>query len=76
MTVFLRPQGAGNILGAVHDLPPLIIEAENGRHTASAGRTFQGGRAFFSVADASCRGSRSRAESCYKGLLLHSWLRA
>lgn len=22
MTVFLRPQGAGNILGAVHDLPP------------------------------------------------------
>lgn len=76
MAVFLRPQGAGNVLGAVHDLPALVIEAENGRHAVSAGRSFQCGRTLLGVTDASCRGSRSRAESCHKSLLLHPWLYA
>ena len=42
--MLLRPEGAGDIFAALHDLPALIVDAEDAGHTVPAGAAFQRGR--------------------------------
>ena len=70
--MLLRPQGPGHILGARHDAAALVVEAENGRHTVSAGRAFQRRGHSFVIPDAPGAGPGSCRESGGdKGLLFH-----
>ena len=51
-------------LRGLHRRPaPLVIQAQDGRHTVSAGRPFQGRGNFFAVADTAGRGARARRKS-------------
>ena len=40
VSMLLRPQRTGHILGAFHHASALVIQAQDGRHTVSAGRAF------------------------------------
>ena len=42
MPVFLCPQGSGDVLTALHDLPALIVDTENAGHTVPAGAALEG----------------------------------
>ena len=75
VAVLLRPQSAGHILGALHDAPALIVEAQDGGHHIAAGSRFQCGGQFFVVADAPGGRPSSAAETRHVGLLLHPRLR-
>ena len=67
--MLLCPQGSGDVLTALHDLPTLIIDAEDAGHTVPAGAAFQGRRYAFLISDGSgTRASPSR-KSSDKGLL-------
>ena len=41
VSVLLSPQGAGYILGAIHNAAALVVEAEDGGHTVAAGAALQ-----------------------------------
>ena len=41
VSVLLSPQGAGYILGAIHNASALVVEAEDGGHTVAAGAALQ-----------------------------------
>ena len=49
--MFLCPQGSGDVLTALHDLPALIVDAEDAGHTVSAGAAFQRGRYALLISD-------------------------
>ena len=74
--MLLCPQRTGHILGQLHDLSTLIVDAQHRGHTVAARAAFQRRSDLLAVADAS--GSRTRAcgEAGHKGLLLHTRLRA
>ena len=73
VSLLLRPQRTRHILRAFHDIPALIVEAQDRRHTVPACRTFQRGSQLFAVADTSGRRpSPGRKASGYKSLLLHA----
>ena len=75
VSMFLRPQSAGHILRALHHASALVIQAQDGRHTVSAGRAFQRRRQFLTIPDAPGRGTGSRREcGGHEGLLFHSRL--
>ena len=69
--MLLCPEGAGDIFAALHDLPTLIIDAEDTGHTVSAGAALEGWSNRFLVSNAACAGTCSGGKTGYKGLLLH-----
>ena len=76
VSMLLRPQSTGHILGAFHHASALVIQAQDGRHTVSAGRAFQRRSQFLAIPNAPSRGTGSCREcGGYKGLLFHSRLR-
>ena len=76
VSMLLRPQSTGHILRALHHASALVIQAQDGRHTVSAGRAFQRRSQFLTIPNAPSRGTGSRREcGSYKGLLFHSRLR-
>ena len=76
VSMLLRPQSTGHILRALHHASALVIQAQDGRHTVSAGRAFQRRSQFLAIPNAPSRGTGSCREcGGYKGLLFHSRLR-
>ena len=76
VSMLLRPQSTGHILRALHHASALVIQAQDGRHTVSAGRGFQRRSQFLAIPNAPSRGTGSCREcGGYKGLLFHSRLR-
>lgn len=69
--MLLCPQGSGDVLTALHDLPTLIIDAEDAGHTVSAGAAFQRGRYVLLISDGSGARASSSRKTGYKGLLLY-----
>ena len=75
VSMLLRPQSTGHILRALHHASALVIQAQDGRHTVSAGRAFQRRSQFLTIPNAPSRGTGSCREcGSYKGLLFHSRL--
>ena len=72
--MLLCPQRTSHILGQLHGLSALIVDAQHRGHTVAARAALQRRSYLLAVADAS--GSRSRAcgEAGHKGLLLHTRL--
>ena len=76
VSMLLRPQSTGHILRALHHASALVIQAQDGRHTVSAGRALQRRRQFLAVPNTSSRGTGSCREcGRHEGLLFHSRLR-
>ena len=71
MPALLRPEGAGDIFAALHDLPALIIDTEDAGHTVPAGAAFQGRRYAFLISDGPGARACSSRKSSDKGLLLY-----
>ena len=69
--VFLCPQGSGDVLTALHDLPALIVDAEDAGHTVPAGAAFQRGRYILLISNGPGARASSSRKSSDKGLLLH-----
>ena len=67
--MLLCPQGSGDIFAALHDLPTLIVDAEDAGHTVPAGTAFQGGRYALLISDGSGACACSGREASDKGLL-------
>ena len=67
--VLLRPQCPSDIFAELHDLPALIIDAENAGHTVPAGAAFQGRRYAFLISDGSGACTCPGRETSDKGLL-------
>ena len=68
--MLLCPEGAGDIFAALHDLPTLIIDAEDAGHTVPAGAAFQGRRYAFLISDGSGACTCPGRETGNKGLHL------
>ena len=69
--MLLCPQGSSDVLTALHDLPTLIIDAEDAGHTVPAGAAFQRGRYVLLISNGSGARASSSRKSSDKGLLLH-----
>ena len=67
--MFLCPQGSGDIFAALHDLPTLIIDAEDAGHTVPAGAAFQRGRYVLLISNGPGARASSSRKSSDKGLL-------
>ena len=67
--MLLCPEGSGDVLTALHDLPTLIIDAEDAGHTVSAGAAFQRGRYAFLISNGPGVRASSSRKSSDKGLL-------
>ena len=75
VSMLLRPQSTGHILRALHHASALVIQAQDGRHTVSAGRAFQRRSQFLAIPNAPSRGAGSCREcGRHEGLLFHSQL--
>ena len=75
VSMLLRPQSTGHILRALHHASALVIQAQDGRHTVSAGRAFQRRSQFLAIPNAPSRGAGSCREcGRHEGLLFHSRL--
>ena len=68
--MLLCPKGAGDILTALHDLPTLIIDAEDAGHTVPAGAAFQRGRYVLLISNGPGARASSGRETGNKGLHL------
>ena len=66
--MLLCPQGSGDVLTALHDLPTLIIDAEDAGHTVPAGAAFQGGRYVLLISNGPGARASSSGKSSDKGL--------
>lgn len=62
VSVLLRPEGARDIFAERHDLPTLIIDAEDTGHTVPAGAALEGRSNRFIISNAAGRGSGTRGE--------------
>ena len=69
--MLLCPEGAGDIFAALHDLPTLIIDAEDAGHTVPAGAAFQRGRYVLLISNGPGARASSSRKSSDKGLLFH-----
>ena len=69
--MLLCPQGSGDVLTALHDLPTLIIDTEDTGHTVPAGAAFQRGRYVLLISDGPGARASSSRKSSDKGLLLY-----
>ena len=67
--MFLCPQGSGDVLTALHDLPALIVDAEDAGHTVPAGAAFQRGRYILLISNGPGARASSSRKSSDKGLL-------
>ena len=67
----LCPQGSGDVLTALHDLPTLIIDTEDAGHTVPAGAAFQCGRYVLLISNGPGACASSSRKTGYKGLLLY-----
>ena len=67
--MLLCPQGSGDVLTALHDLPTLIIDTEDAGHTVSAGAAFQRGRYVLLISNGPGARASSSGKSSDKGLL-------
>ena len=75
VSMLLRPQGTGHILRALHNASALVIQAQDGWHTVSAGRALQRRCQFLAIPNAPSRGAGSCREcGRHEGLLFHSQL--
>ena len=69
--MLLCPQGSGDVLTALHDLPTLIIDAEDAGHTVPTGAAFQRGRYVLLISNGPGARASSNRKTGYKGLLLY-----
>ena len=74
--MLLCPQRTGHILGQLHDLSALIVDAQHRGHTVAARTALQRRSYLLAVADATGSRSCTCGEAGHKGLLLHARLRA
>jgi len=72
VSMLLCPQGSGEVLTALHDLPTLIIDAEDAGHTVPAGAAFQRGRYVLLISNGSgactCSGREASDENTWISL--------
>ena len=70
VSMLLGPQGAGNILTALHDLSALVVDTQDAGHTVAAGAALECWRDCFIVGNGTGAGSCPGREARHKGLLL------